>query len=56
MSGKITTVATPVVGQMPVKEALKANVSVANERSNEYKPTSGTGSCCCTRAQCASSC
>lgn len=43
MSGKITTVATPVVGQMPVKEALKANVSVANERSNEYKPTKTSG-------------
>ena len=36
MSGKITNVPSPVVGQMPVKEALKANVSVANERSNEY--------------------
>ena len=30
-----TKVAAPVVGQMPVKEALKKNVSVANDRSNE---------------------
>ncbi len=43
MSGKITNVPSPVVGQMPVKEALKANVSVANERSNEYKPVKTTG-------------
>lgn len=37
------TVATPVVGTMPVKEALKANVSVANERSNEYPATKTSG-------------
>jgi len=43
MSGKITNVPSPVVGQMPVKEALKANVSVANQRSNEYKPTKTSG-------------
>jgi hypothetical protein len=43
MSGKITTVKSPVVGQMPVREALKANVSVANERTNEYKPTKTSG-------------
>jgi hypothetical protein len=30
-------------GVTPVKEALKANVSVANERSNEYKPTKTSG-------------
>jgi hypothetical protein len=36
-------VATPVVGQMPVKEALKANVSVANERSNEYPGVKTSG-------------
>ncbi len=30
-------------GTMPVREALKANLSVANERSNEYKPTKTSG-------------
>lgn len=38
-----TTVATPVVGQMPVKEALKKNVSIANERSNEYDGVKTSG-------------
>lgn len=38
-----TTVATPVVGVMPVKEALKANISVANQRSNEYPGTKTAG-------------
>jgi hypothetical protein len=37
------TVASPVVGQMPVKEALKKNVSVANERSNEYDGVKTSG-------------
>ena len=37
------TVATPVVGQMPVKEALKENVSVANQRSNEYNGVKTSG-------------
>jgi hypothetical protein len=36
-------VPTVVVGEMPVKEALKANTSVANERSNPYKPTKTSG-------------
>jgi hypothetical protein len=35
--------AAPVVGQMPVKEALKKNVSVANERSNEYDGVKTSG-------------
>lgn len=30
-------------GTMPVKEALKANVSVANQRSNEYPGTKTSG-------------
>ena len=38
-----TKVATPVVGQMPVKEALKTNVSVANERTNEYPGVKTSG-------------
>ncbi len=38
-----TKVATPVVGQMPVKEALKANVSIANERTNEYNGVKTSG-------------
>ena len=37
------TVASPVVGQMPVKEALKKNVSIANERSNEYPGVKTSG-------------
>jgi hypothetical protein len=40
---KAKTVATPVVGTMPVKEALKKNVSVANERSNEYDGVKTSG-------------
>ena len=36
-------VATPVVGVTPVKEALKANMSVANQRSNEYPGTKTSG-------------
>ena len=35
--------AAPVVGQMPVKEALKKNVSVAHERSNEYDGVKTSG-------------
>ncbi len=30
-------------GTMPVKEALRANVSVANERTNEYPGTKTSG-------------
>lgn len=30
-------------GTMPVKEALKENVSVANQRSNEYPATKTSG-------------
>jgi hypothetical protein len=37
------TVASPVVGQMPVKEALKENVSVANQRSDEYPGVKTSG-------------
>jgi hypothetical protein len=37
------TVASPVVGQMPVKEALKKNVSIVNERSNEYPGVKTSG-------------
>ena len=40
---KAKTVATPVVGTMPVKEALKKNVSVANERTNEYDGVKTSG-------------
>lgn len=36
-------VAAPVVGQMPVKESLKKNVSVAHERSNEYDGVKTSG-------------
>jgi hypothetical protein len=43
MSGKITKVKTPVVGQMPVKEALKANLTSANQRSNEYPGVKTSG-------------
>jgi hypothetical protein len=32
-----------VVGEMPVKEALKANTSVANERSNPYPGVKTSG-------------
>lgn len=42
-TSKIKNVATPVVGQMPVKEALKANMSVANQRSNPYPETKTSG-------------
>lgn len=38
-----TTVATPVVGVTPVKEALKVNVSDANQRSNEYPGVKTSG-------------
>ena len=34
---------TVVVGEMPVKEALKANMSLANERSNPYPGTKTSG-------------
>ena len=34
---------TVVVGQMPVKQALKANMSLANERSNPYPGTKTSG-------------
>ena len=37
------TVASPVVGEMPVKEALRQNVSVANQRSNEYPGVKTSG-------------
>jgi hypothetical protein len=37
------TVATPVVGVAPVKEALRQNVSVANQRSNEYPGVKTSG-------------
>ena len=36
-------VANVVVGEMPVKEALKANQSLANERSNPYPGTKTSG-------------
>lgn len=36
-------VATPVVGQTPVKDALKENISVANNRSNPYPATKTSG-------------
>ena len=32
-----------VVGEMPVKEALKANMSIANERSNPYNGVKTSG-------------
>ena len=38
-----TKVASPVVGEMPVKDALKANISVANQRSNPYPATKTSG-------------
>ena len=34
---------TVIVGEMPVKEALKANMSIANERSNPYPGTKTDG-------------
>jgi hypothetical protein len=34
---------TVVVGEMPVKQALKANQSLANERSNPYPGTKTSG-------------
>jgi hypothetical protein len=34
---------TVVVGEMPVKEALKANMGVANERSNPYPGVKTSG-------------
>ena len=34
---------TVVVGEMPVKQALKANMSLANERSNPYPATKTSG-------------
>jgi hypothetical protein len=36
-------VANVTVGQMPVKEALKANMGVANERSNPYDGVKTSG-------------
>jgi hypothetical protein len=36
-------VPTVVVGEMPVKQALKANMGVANERSNPYPGTKTSG-------------
>ena len=36
-------VANVTVGEMPVKEALKANMGVANERSNPYPGTKTSG-------------
>jgi hypothetical protein len=32
-----------IVGEMPVKEALKANMSIANERSNPYPGVKTSG-------------
>ena len=34
---------TVIVGEMPVKQALKANMSLANERSNPYPGTKTSG-------------
>lgn len=36
-------VPTVIVGEMPVKEALRANMSLANERSNPYPATKTSG-------------
>jgi hypothetical protein len=36
-------VASVTVGEMPVKEALKANMGVANERSNPYPGVKTSG-------------
>jgi hypothetical protein len=38
-----TKVANVIVGEMPVKEALKANQSLANERSNPYDGVKTSG-------------
>ncbi len=38
-----TKVANVVVGEMPVEQALKANQSLANERSNPYEGTKTSG-------------
>lgn len=40
---KTKKVATPTVGTMPVKEALRANQSLANNRSNPYPGTKTSG-------------
>jgi hypothetical protein len=42
MSGKPVKISDNP-GGMPVKEALKANMSLANERSNEYAGTKTSG-------------
>ena len=42
MSGKPVKISDNP-GGMPVKEALKANMSLANERSNEYPGTKTSG-------------
>lgn len=34
---------TVVVGEMPVKQALRANMSLANERSNPYDGVKTSG-------------
>ena len=34
---------TVIVGEMPVKEALRTNMSLANERSNPYPGTKTSG-------------
>jgi hypothetical protein len=34
---------TVIVGEMPVKQALKANMSLANERSNPYPGVKTSG-------------
>ena len=34
---------TVIVGEMPVKQALKANQSLVNERSNPYPGTKTSG-------------
>lgn len=36
-------VANVIVGEMPVKQALKANQSLANERSNPYDGVKTSG-------------
>ena len=36
-------VANVTVGEMPVKQALKANMSLANERSNPYTGVKTSG-------------
>lgn len=42
-SNQPKSVKTPTVGVMPVKEALKANLSSANQRSNPYPATKTSG-------------